>query len=242
MRVQALIWFLMLLGLPQTDAFAQSHAQRLANEWRQAAGRVTACRATWTEVFASLQVVSEECEAIVFPELLRYSRLQDGMEQAALHILYVEGGKERANFSIGMFQMKPSFAEEVEAAWMKSPMRHIYKLYFDRSGHREARQRRIKRITDERWQCVYLALFVRLLLEREPKLAEMPAEKRVALLATAYNFSFQAPLKTLYRQQHRRTFHLDIRKGKSTVYYAYAEIAEEWYRTAMANRKGNKTR
>ena len=79
------------------------------------------------------------------------------MEQAALQGLYVTGGKERANFSIGLFQMKPSFVEQVEAAWMKSPLRHEYRLYFDLKDHREQRRRRLERMQDEQWQCVYLA-------------------------------------------------------------------------------------
>lgn len=230
MRVQALILPLVLFAMPQVGTTtAQAPAGLPAAGWKQAAGRVEARREAWREVFTSLDADAAECEAIIFPELLRYSRLQDGMEQAALHALYVDGGKERANFSVGMFQMKPSFAEEVETAWMDSPLRHNYQLYFDCKDNREARRRRLLRLKDERWQCVYLAVFVRLMLEREGELVSLPPEERVALLATAYNYSFQAPMDTLRQKRHRRTFHLDFLPGKGTAYYVYADIAVEWY-------------
>lgn len=239
MRVQALIVPIVCLGMAPAAAFAQDHARLLAPEWRQAAERVEARREAWGEVFASLHADAAECEAIIFPEQLRYSRLQDGMEQAALHALYVDGGKERANFSIGLFQMKPSFAEEVETAWMGSPMRHVYKLYFDSKDSREARRRRLLRLKDERWQCVYLAIFIRLMLEREPELVLLPSEERVALLATAYNYSFRASLEVLRQKRHRRTFHLDFLPGKRTAYYSYAAIAEEWFRHRAEKRRNH---
>ena len=49
--------------------------------------------------------------AVIFPELVRYSALRDKMEITLLKALYINLGDEYANFSIGQFQMKPSFAE-----------------------------------------------------------------------------------------------------------------------------------
>ncbi|WP_455620998.1 hypothetical protein [Parabacteroides sp.] len=229
MRVQALILALALC-VP-IGSQARNYARQFGSDWSRAAERVERHRAAWEEVFSTLDVDATECEAIVFPEQLRFSRLQDGMEQTALLGLYVTGGKEKANFSIGLFQMKPSFAEQVEAAWMKSPSRHTYRLYFDLTDNREQRRRRLERITDERWQCVYLALFVRLMDEREPSLKELPGEERIRLLATAYNMSFTASLEELQQSKHRKTFHTDLLASRKTRYYEYAGIAVEWYKT-----------
>lgn len=232
MYLQTLIVPLALLAGAPLACPAQEYARLLAEEWKQAAGYVAVHRAEWNEVFASLDVVPAECEAIVFPELLRYSRLQDGLEKAVVQTLYVQAGSAKGNFSIGMFQMKPSFAEEVEKAWMHSPLRHDYKLYFDLRDNRTSRSKRIERLGDKGWQCVYLALFVRLMLLREPQLREFPTEERVCLLATAYNYSFTVSLDTLRQKQSRRSFHLDLLPGKKTRYYSYAGIAAEWYRYA----------
>ena len=48
--------------------------------------------------------------AVIFPELVRYSALRDKIEITLLKALYINLGEEYANFSIGPFQMKPSFA------------------------------------------------------------------------------------------------------------------------------------
>ncbi len=229
MRVQTLILALVLC-VP-IGSQAQNHIRQFGPDWDRAAERVERHRAAWEEVFITLDVDAAECEAIIFPEQLRFSQLQDGMEQTALLGLYIAGGKDKANFSIGLFQMKPSFAEEVEMAWMKSPLRHTYRLYFDVTDNREQRKRRLERISDERWQCVYLALFVRLMDEREPSLKELPNEERIRLLATAYNMSFTASLKELQQSKHRKTFHTDFLASQKTHYYEYAGVAVEWYKT-----------
>ena len=210
--------------------WGQEYATQLDSDWSRAAEHVEQRRAAWDEVFRSLHVESAVCEAIIFPEQLRFSRWQNSLEQAALHGLYASGGKERADFSIGRFQMKPSFVEQIESAWMKSPLRHKYRLYFDTKQSLEQRKRRLERMEEERWQCVYLALFVKLVEERLPELSSMPDDERVSLLATAYNMSFTASLSELQQQQHRKTFHLDLFPSKSTHYYPYSGIAVEWYK------------
>ena len=47
--------------------------------------------------------------AVIFPELVRYSSFRDLLETGVLEALYIEKGSDVANFSIGKFQMKPSF-------------------------------------------------------------------------------------------------------------------------------------
>ncbi|WP_455671630.1 hypothetical protein [Phocaeicola sp.] len=229
MYLQALILMATLFVALPIASSSGDYAQTFGADWTWAAENAACRRIEWGEVFASLDADAAECEAVIFPEQLRYSRLKDGMEQAALHVLYVQGGKETGNFSIGVFQMKPSFAEQVEKAWMNSPMRHTYKLYFDLQNSRESRRRRLKRLTDDKWQCVYVAVFIRLMLDREPLLRTLPSEERVRSLATAYNFSFTASLDVLRQQQDRKTFHLDMLPSKKTVYYSYADIAAQWY-------------
>ncbi len=199
-------------------------------EWDEAVRIAEEHGAGWAEVFESLDVDPRECEAVVFPELMRYGRVRDGIEHGVLLAPYMKKGIEGANFSVGMFQMKPSFAEQVEAAWMQSGMRHEYELYFVLADTEEVRRRRVERLGDERWQCVYLAVFVRLMTEREPELLNMDPEDRVALLATAYNYSFTASLDELETRRDMKTFHLDfIRTGK-TVLYSYSSLAVRRFR------------
>ncbi len=194
-------------------------------EWDEAVRLAREHEVVWTEVFESLDVDSRECEAVIFPELMRYGRVRDGIEHGVLLAPYVRKGVEGADFSVGMFQMKPSFAEQVEAAWMRSGLRHEYELYFVLADSEEVRRRRVERLGDERWQCVYLAAFVRLMLEREPSLLNMAPEDRVALLATAYNYSFTASLDELEARRDSETFHLDFIRTAKTALYSYSDLA-----------------
>lgn len=204
---------------------------RSISQWGEAVAMAEKHRAEWREQWSSLEVDSRLCEAIVFPELMRYVPLRNQLEKAALLALYVQEGKNKADYSIGIFQMKPSFAEEVESMWMRSPQRHFYQLYFDLRDTREVRRQRTSRLGDDLWQCVYLALFVRLMMEREPSLADMTDAERLKFLATAYNFSFSAPLEVLEQRKKIKSFHLDLIATKSTTFYSYSDLAEDYYNT-----------
>ncbi len=195
------------------------------SEWKEAEKLADERRDGWMEVFESLDVDARECEAVIFPELMRYNSVKDGIEHGVLLAPYIRKGVEGADFSVGMFQMKPSFAEQVEQAWMRSGMRHEYGLYFILDDSADVRRKRVERLGDERWQCVYLGIFVKLMMEREPSLSLMPAKERVALLATAYNYSFTATLEQLEQRRSQKTFHLDFIKSKKTVCYSYSSLA-----------------
>lgn len=221
--------FLATVGLLTAPVTANSIAAS-SLDWEEAVRLADECRAEWTEVWRTLDADAAVCEAIIFPELLRYRRLQDDVELAALLALYVRGGTEAANYSVGKFQMKPSFAEEVERAWMRSPLRHTYRLYFDLRDDKLQRNKRVERLRDERWQCVYIAIFVRLLLEREPSWANLDADSRIRLFVTAYNHRFTASTEELKRRQGRKHFHLDLFRTKSTTCYSYAELASRRYK------------
>lgn len=224
-----------LLFLFYINVSAVDYSQLLGSDWSRAINYIEKNRKDYYSIFNSLDVSPQECEAIIFPELLRYSHFQNSLEQTALRMLYLKGGTQVANYSIGVFQMKPSFAEEVETAWMKNPMRHTYKLYFDLMETKETRRQRINRLENEEWQCVYLAIFVRLLLEREPFLMRMNAHERVKLLATAYNRSFTASLDEWKKWQNQKTFHLDLLPSSQTEYLSYSDIALNWYISIIYN-------
>ncbi|MDO5571123.1 MAG: hypothetical protein Q4F97_06615 [Bacteroidales bacterium] len=228
MHLQTLIAvcvFSLLAPAVKVNHQSQSYEQILSKDWERAMECVAENGQMWNEVFAEFDLDARECEAIVFPELLRYSHLRDYMEQGAVRALYVQGGKQSADFSIGMFQMKPSFIEMVESAWMHSTMRHEYGLYFDCSDNVQARSARIKRLVESKWQCIYLSMFVRLIIKREVEIAAMTADRRVGLLATAYNVDFAGTVEQLNKWQKMRRFYLDFIPTASTIYYAYADIA-----------------
>ena len=65
-------------------------------------------------IFPEFGIRTELAVAVVFPELVRYSALMDFMETTAVKALYQQKGVKGADFSIGRFQMKPSFVADLE--------------------------------------------------------------------------------------------------------------------------------
>ena len=52
--------------------------------------------------------------AIVAPEITQYSYLKNKIETYSLKVLYVQYGLAYSDFSVGFFQIKPSFVELLE--------------------------------------------------------------------------------------------------------------------------------
>lgn len=226
-RFLTVLWLLFLLG--STTAFAVDYRKAFGDDWAEAAAFVSEHHAEWQQTFSLFGVDSRLAEAIVFPELIRYSMWQDEIERAAVNGLYVAKGREGADFSIGRFQMKPSFAEEVELAWNRSTLSRVHGFSFNLQPNSEARRSRIRRLSTTEGQVRYLALFVLLLQERLPQLAQLPQEQQLRLLATAYNRSFSASFAELQQLQHQRHFHTDVVPTRRTRRYCYADIAASYY-------------
>ena len=222
-----MLWLLLMMG--STTAFSVSYPKVFGSDWTDAERFVTEHRGEWKQEFDLFGVDSRVAEAIVFPELIRYSMWQDEIERAAVNGLYVSKGREGADFSIGRFQMKPSFAEEVEQAWNRSSLSKEYGFSFNLADNNEARRSRIRRLSTMQGQCRYLAIFIRLQQQRHPQLSQLTLKEQVRLLATAYNRSFSASWQSLCKMQHERHFHTDVIKTRSTRFYCYADIAVAFF-------------
>lgn len=218
-----MLWLLLMMG--STTAFPFDYPKAFGNDWTNALCYVTEHHEEWKQEFDLFGVDSRMAEAIVFPELIRYSRWQDEIEKAAVNGLYISKGRDGANFSIGRFQMKPSFAEEVEAAWNASDLSEEYGFVFNLQSNSEARRSRIRRLSSMQGQCRYLAIFIRLQQLQHPQLQQLPQREQVAFLATAYNRKFSASWSDILKMRHERHFHTDVIRTRSTTLYCYADIA-----------------
>jgi hypothetical protein len=216
--------------------------QIFKGNWTAAEHYIEQHRKVWEVIFNEFAVPADLGIAVIFPEQIRYSALQDIMETATVKALYIQGGTRMANFSIGRFQMKPSFAEEVEREWMQTEWRHDYGIYFDLSVSMEARRARIHRLDDVQWQCIYLSLFLKLLYRRCPQLSKDNAIEQVRFFATAYNVSFKGSYEEISGKSGKAFFHTDFIATSSTAYYVYSDIAVYFYslREQTGNRKSFK--
>ena len=223
-----ILWLLLVMS--NATVFSANYPKVFGNDWTSAINYVKEHHDEWSREFEQFDVDPRLAVAIVFPELIRYSMWQDEIERAAVNGLYVSKGTDGANFSIGRFQMKPSFAEEIEQEWNRSSLSKEYGFVFNLQQNNEARRSRIRRLSNMQGQCRYLAIFIRLLQQRHPQLEQLSEKEQVCFLATAYNRSFTASFQQIKKIQHERHFHTDVIKTHSTCLYCYADIAFVAYR------------
>ena len=167
--------------------------------------------------------------AVVFPELLRYSALRDQLEVSCLKTLYVQFGEEYADFSIGRFQMKPSFAEKLERLWMRSTRSRYSCVRFDTTISVRARKERVYRLETLEGQVRYLCLFTCLLPDLHPGVNDLGGEERLRFYATAYNYSFTAKFGVIQAETRKKRFFTTLFACPGTKYYNYSDIAYFYY-------------
>lgn len=161
-------------------------------------------------VFKKCGISSEEAISIVFPEIIRYNRFSDFAETTALEVAYVQAGKNVADFSIGHFQMKPSFVESLERELLNyKDILQTFKevvTYEPNSSNEFIRSERIERLKQEAWQLKYLACFIRLAEKRFAKELNSKPQERLMILSSAYNKGLNSTYEELKTLSEKKTF------------------------------------
>ena len=168
-------------------------------------------------------------QAIVFPEVMRFNFLKDGIEAESLRSLYVQFGREYANFSIGLFQMKPSFAEMVEtrsALLLPDSITREFGFSYDPGEEAAIRRERVNRLCDPEWQLVYLTAFTCLCNELfKDRKFDSPTDK-LQWYATVYNAGFDHSNAYIKQKVLEENFYFGKQMpGKK---FRYAALAS-WY-------------
>ena len=218
----------------------------LRQSWKSAARYAASHRDAWTQIWSSYDVPADVAETVIFPELVRYNFWQNMAEVSAVESGYVPKGLSGCDYSIGRFQMKPSFVEDLEKRWMRSGLSGQYGLSFDTSETEAARQVRFDRLNSEEGQCTYLAIYLRMLyLDYGSKdrsgqtvrqgLETLPRSEQVFLAATAYNHGtpWRSPgtgdLAHFRKVAQEKTFPLPNLFRTRIRYYSYGELAARYY-------------
>ena len=118
-------------------------------------------------ISASLRLPPQETRialAVVFPEIIRFKSLEDKIQVRALKVLYVQYGRKYADFSVGHFQMKPTFTEQIERDYNRlfsaAEKKAAEIAPFDTGDSSALRKERVVRLDDLHWQARYLRLFM----------------------------------------------------------------------------------
>jgi hypothetical protein len=173
---------------------------------------------------------SELVLAVVAPEMLRYSVVKDFFETEALEVLYVNGGSEFADFSIGSFQMKPSFAAQLEDQIASLSTHFQFKALFhypDQSA-RKIRAARIERLKSMKWQIHYACLFCLSMAERHSISLNNASSDEVAFLAAAYNLGVGESYSRIKKWQQANVFPYGESYGNNQC--SYSDLACAIYR------------
>jgi len=149
---------------------------------------------------------------VVFPELVRYSLVRDRIETAGLKVFYVHIGEASGkfgNFSIGLFQMKPTFVEKFEGPVVSFGLLDRFKdvaEYPSGSSEKAIRQVRVDRLESPAWQAAYLACFGAVMDRRFGDVAWDSAEDKTGFYAAAYNHGFLADGEEISRWEKAELF------------------------------------
>jgi len=169
-------------------------------------------------------------QSIVFPEVMRYNSLKDGVEAESLRTLYVQFGKQYANFSIGIFQMKPTFAEDVETRskqLLPDSLLKELQLAYTATSEEGRRAERVERLQDEDWQLVYLTAFVSICNTLYAHRAFSSPTEKLQWYATVYNAGFDKTDAYISNKIQQDNFYLSQNMpGKK---FKYAAIAAWFY-------------
>ena len=122
--------------------------------------------------------------SIIFPEIVRYNYLKDQIEITLNRLLYVNGGPNYSDLSIGVFQMKPSFIERLSNS--KKLDQYDFLFNFKDISDESKRKIIINRLQDLEWQLLYLCYFINLISEKID-FSNISFNEKVKYLATAYN-------------------------------------------------------
>jgi hypothetical protein len=221
----------MSLALCASLAHAQDFETIFGGRYQGALSVVRARQSSWRAGLEGLGADAQVLVPVVFPELLRRSVIREGMEDFGLATLYVSGGRDAADFSVGVFQMKPSFVETLEESLAALPsLPDALRPLLDHAGAptgRDRRSLRYQRLLDEHWQLRYLAGFACIVGNRFP-LESMGIEDRIRFLAAAYNHGYRHSREEIAAAGALQLFPNGARPH-GRAQYRYTDVAVDFY-------------
>jgi hypothetical protein len=227
--VRVLITLLFIAGFSVTSISQSINYHDIFGEdWKKADAFEKENRAWIEPVLNKNHISYPEAMSIIFPELIRYSALRDKMEISLLKTLYVNLGEDYADFSIGVFQMKPSFAENIRhesTAFLGRRSGIVFKNLSDYSDIKDFRKSIIRDLEDPEGQVAYLISFIRI-CEKKFNMYRLNELTRIKFLATAYNFSIDKTALQIASMADKKFFSTKLLKTET---YAYADVSIFWY-------------
>ncbi|MCU0436931.1 MAG: hypothetical protein MUC49_03390 [Raineya sp.] len=202
-----------LLLFASNIIFAQTPQQYFGEKYTTALTFVKSHKSLFLKYFEKKDAI--KAVAIVFPEVLRYNTLANEAEIQLLKSLYVRFGKKYADFSVGYFQMKPSFVETLENISGKNL-----------ADTPENREKRLEKMMSVEGQILYLKDYWDIMHTKYPNMHHKNDVSQIRFLASAYNYGFLSSEDKILNWSVEKAFP----SGKnSAVRFSYADISENFY-------------
>jgi hypothetical protein len=233
-----IILFLILLTGLQGPGYAQSlnYAEIFGSDWQKALTFIEDNNIWLKPALSRYDIPYDEAVAVIFPELVRYSALRDKMEITLLKTLYRNLGDDYADFSIGVFQIKPSFAEDIQNRVFAGTDRELKALFRKKSSFSDKRSYRASVITDlenPATEINYLIAFYKICENRFKK--DWPEKtSKVKFFATAYNTGFLKNARDINEMSGKKFFNTKLFKTEN---YSYADVSLFWYNEYLHNNR-----
>ena len=165
--------------------------------------------------------------SIVAPEISQFSSVVDFVELRALFVMYRNFGK--GDFSVGYFQMKPSFIEALEGEIRKNQsLKRKYSAYLLPGDNVDSREKRLDRLSTLEWQLKYLQVFIDVVKLKTRDIKFKTPEEKLRYWATLYNSGFNLSPQRVSHYQKQTFFPHGSRK------FNYADVAAEFYRALQS--------
>jgi len=185
----------------------------------------------WADSLRKDGIDADFALSIIFPELIRFSSISDFIEVKALEVLYVQYGENYADFSVGLFQMKPSLAGQIEADILRLHLIERFPsldaLIPDTLDNLQLRKERIIRLKNEEGQLRYLEAFIRIMDTIYSEMTFNSTEDKLMFYATAYNTGYWEGDQVIRGAGNQAYFYVGMIEPE--VKYNYADIAVDYF-------------
>jgi len=227
--------FLLSAFLHNSLAQQTDYSELFGDDWKKAEAFERENRSWMEPVIEKNHLSYPVAIAVIFPELVRYSALRDKMEITLLKTLYVNLGEDYANFSIGHFQMKPSFAEKIRNLAPSVLGRRsgiVFKNLSEFDDIKNFRKSIVVDLEDPKTQFNYLIAFIKI-CEKNFKTNRKDEISGLKFLATAYNYGLEKSAGQIESMIDRKFFNTKLFKTET---YCYSDVSLFWYRQYLSGK------
>jgi len=217
-----------------TISFGQSYISSHPKNAIFALEHLRANYSTYSKVVKSSNLDFHFIMSVVMPEIANFNALSNVSETRVAEVFYVQLGDDYADFSLGHFQMKPSFIQQLESEISQnkklSDIKYIAK--YEEIDPIQIRRERLRRIQDSTWRIKYLCCFYRIVQDRFAAVKFKDDDEKIRFFATAYNHGFNCSETEIRKWMNVRYFPSAGGPGD----LAYGDVALEFY-LKMKNEK-----